>query len=51
MRLEGKTAIITGAGSGIEKAIAFAMAREGTDIVVSERNDKTENEVVIEERH
>jgi len=34
MKLEGKTAIITGAGRGIGKAIALAFAREGADVVV-----------------
>jgi len=37
MKLEGKTAIITGAGRGIGKAIALAFAREGADVVVVSR--------------
>lgn len=32
--LEGKVAIITGADSGIGKAVAIAMAREGADIII-----------------
>ncbi len=32
--LEGKVAIITGGDSGIGKAVAIAMAREGADIVI-----------------
>ncbi|MVZ67654.1 SDR family oxidoreductase [Sphingobacterium sp. DK4209] len=32
--LEGKVVIITGADSGIGKAVAIAMAREGADIVI-----------------
>ena len=36
MRLEGKTAVITGAGRGIGKAVALAFAREGADVVVVE---------------
>jgi NAD(P)-dependent dehydrogenase (short-subunit alcohol dehydrogenase family) len=34
-RLEGRVAIITGADSGIGKAVAIAMAREGADVVIS----------------
>lgn len=38
-RLTGKCAIITGADSGIGKAVALAFAREGADIVVSYLNE------------
>lgn len=34
-RLEGRAAIITGADSGIGRAVAIAFAREGADILVS----------------
>jgi NAD(P)-dependent dehydrogenase (short-subunit alcohol dehydrogenase family) len=34
-RLEGKKAIITGADSGIGKAVAIAYAREGADLLIS----------------
>jgi NAD(P)-dependent dehydrogenase (short-subunit alcohol dehydrogenase family) len=34
-RLEGKAAVITGADSGIGKAVAIAFAREGADVLVS----------------
>jgi NAD(P)-dependent dehydrogenase (short-subunit alcohol dehydrogenase family) len=34
-KLEGKKAVITGADSGIGKAVAIAFAREGADVVVS----------------
>ncbi|MEX2525175.1 MAG: SDR family NAD(P)-dependent oxidoreductase [Gammaproteobacteria bacterium] len=34
-RLEGKTAVITGASSGIGRAIARSFAREGADLVIN----------------
>lgn len=37
-RLEGKVALITGAGTGIGRATAQAMAREGAQVVVAELN-------------
>ncbi|MEK7353622.1 MAG: SDR family NAD(P)-dependent oxidoreductase [Chloroflexota bacterium] len=36
MKLEGKVALITGAGSGIGQAIALLFAREGADIAVND---------------
>lgn len=36
MRLENKTAVITGGASGIGKAIAIAFAREGAHVVVAD---------------
>ena len=40
-RLEGEVAIITGGNSGIGRATAEAMAREGAVVVVAARNEKT----------
>jgi NAD(P)-dependent dehydrogenase (short-subunit alcohol dehydrogenase family) len=38
MRLDGKVAIVTGAGSGIGEATARLMAREGASVVVADLN-------------
>jgi NAD(P)-dependent dehydrogenase (short-subunit alcohol dehydrogenase family) len=38
-RLSGKRAVITGADSGIGKAVAIAFAREGADVVISYLNE------------
>lgn len=40
MLLENKTAIVTGAGSGIGRAIALMYAREGANVVVSDISEK-----------
>src|ERR1700683_5167104 len=40
MRLEDKTAIITGAASGIGKQIAVVFAREGAKIAIADLNQK-----------
>jgi len=42
MRLDGKVAIVTGAGSGIGKAIAAAVAEAGADCVPTELPGKTD---------
>lgn len=49
-RLKDKTAIITGADSGIGRAVALAFAREGADVLVSyynEHEDARETERLV----
>jgi NAD(P)-dependent dehydrogenase (short-subunit alcohol dehydrogenase family) len=45
-RLEGKVAIITGAGTGIGEAIAHKFAKEGAQVVVNGFADHPINDVV-----
>jgi NAD(P)-dependent dehydrogenase (short-subunit alcohol dehydrogenase family) len=40
-RLEGRIAIVTGAGQGIGRAIALGMAREGAAVAIAELNPQT----------
>ena len=49
MRLKGKTALITGSGRNIGKAIATTFAREGADVVVNTRSNREELEAVASE--
>lgn len=44
--LENKVALVTGAGSGIGRAIAVAYAQEGAAVMVSDINEKGGNETV-----
>jgi len=39
MRLEGKTALVTGSDQGIGKAIAVRLAQEGADVVINYRSN------------
>jgi len=50
MQLQGKVAAITGAGSGMGRAMANLFAKEGAKIIAGEWNDKTLAEVVAEVR-
>lgn len=43
-KLEGKVALITGADSGIGRAVALAFAREGADILISYLNEDEDAE-------
>ncbi|TFI56682.1 SDR family oxidoreductase [Sphingomonas parva] len=51
-RLAGKKAVITGADSGIGRAVAIAFAREGADVLISylnEHDDAAETARLVEE--
>lgn len=48
MRLEGKVAIITGAGSGIGREAALIFAREGARVAVGDMNDEAGKATVSE---
>src|SRR5437868_5346272 len=51
-RLQGKKAVITGADSGIGRAVAIAYAREGADLLIaylSEHDDAKETERLVED--
>jgi NAD(P)-dependent dehydrogenase (short-subunit alcohol dehydrogenase family) len=51
-RLAGKAAVVTGADSGIGKAVAIAFAREGADVVISyldEHEDAEDTRKWVEE--
>ncbi len=41
-RLQGRVALITGADSGIGRAVALAYAREGADILISYLNEESD---------
>lgn len=49
MLLDGKIAVVTGAGRGIGKGIALAMAREGAMVVVNYNGSKERAEEVVSE--
>ncbi|HZG66652.1 MAG TPA: SDR family NAD(P)-dependent oxidoreductase [Herpetosiphonaceae bacterium] len=48
MQLEGKVALITGAGSGIGKAAALLLAREGAKTAILSRSEDELNKVAAE---
>ncbi len=48
MRLQGKVAVVTGAGSGMGKAISILYAKEGAKVVVGDVNLETANTTVAE---
>ena len=46
--LEGRVALVTGAGAGIGRAIARAFVRAGASVVVAEYNEETGAQVATE---
>lgn len=48
MRFAGQAAIVTGAGRGMGRAVAIALAREGASVVVAEVDRPSADEVVKE---
>ena len=51
MRLKDKTAIITGGGKGIGRAVALGFAQEGAQVIVAARTEKEINAVAEEIRN
>ena len=49
MRLENKTALITGASRNIGKEIALTSAREGADVILNTRTNQQELDAVAAE--
>ena len=48
MKLQDKVAVVTGAGSGMGKAIAILYAKEGAKVVASDINEETAKQTVEE---
>ena len=48
MKLEGRVAIVTGAGQGIGRAIAQKLSEEGARVVVADKNAETAGKAAAE---
>ena len=50
-RVEGKVAVVTGAGTGIGRAAAKRLAEEGAIVTVAEMDEETGQEVAAGNEH
>ena len=48
MKLEGRVAIVTGAGQGIGRAIAQKLSEEGARVIVADKNEETADKAAAE---
>jgi len=48
LNLEGETALVTGATSGIGKAIAMSLAAEGATVLINERREEKVDQTIKE---
>ncbi|MFM9972356.1 MAG: SDR family NAD(P)-dependent oxidoreductase, partial [Burkholderiales bacterium] len=48
MRLQGKSAIVTGSGSGLGRAMIQRLAEEGASVVIADANEQAMNRAVSE---